>query len=55
MMNVIKRRYQIQCAQRVPGIIFIRYTQKSKGWKTKVLKVLRASKPKGLNRMAKIV
>ena len=39
---------------RVSGITFIRYAQNRKVGKPNNLKVLRASKPKGLNRIAKI-
>jgi hypothetical protein len=41
-------------ARHISGITFIRYTQKSKDWKAKYLKVLAATKPKGLNSLANI-
>ena len=46
-----KRKYQSQCARRVSGITFIRYAQCGR---PNNVKGLGGSKPKGLNRIAKI-
>jgi hypothetical protein len=42
------RRYQINCAQHISGITFIRYSQNQKIGQANNLKSLEAIKPKGL-------